>query len=161
MQRAFVILFIILFSSPAFPSSALEGVVKFVSKENTFVFLEVAATDEERTKGLMGRKSLDENRGMVFVFRPEREVSFWMKDTLIQLDMIFINRGKIIKVAKNVIPNRTDILYPSDNPVTEVVEVNGGFADRHMIEAGDSVVFENVAEIDYSKKPELKIIIKH
>ena len=145
---------------PVNSASALDGVIKFPGKKDSSVILEVAVTNEEKEKGLMNRSSLPERRGMVFVFRPGRKVTFWMKDTLIPLDMIFIYKGKIVKIVKNAIPNRTDILYPSDFDVTEVVEVNGGFADKHMIEIGDNIVFKNIAQIDYSIKSMLMIVPK-
>lgn len=147
------------FFQPVNYARALEGLVKF-SRSNTVVFLEVASTPEEKEKGLMNRTSLANNRGMVFVFRPATKVTFWMKDTLISLDMIFINNGTIVKIVKNAEPNRTDILYPSDKNVTEVVEVNAGYSDENNINIGDKVVFENIAQIEYSKKSELMILKK-
>jgi len=142
------------------PANALEGLVKFSDKKNATVFLELAITDEEKAKGLMDRFSLAEDRGMVFIFRPARHVSFFMKNTFIPLDMIFINNGKIIKIAKNAIPNREDIFYLSEADVTEVVEVNGGFTDKHDIKIGDEVIFENIAQIDYAGKSKLMIKTK-
>ena len=134
------------------PVSAQEGFVKFVGKPNSKVFLEVAVTEQEKEKGLMNRPNLASNRGMVFVFRPQKQITFWMKDTLISLDIIFVNKGKIVKIVKNAIPNQTSILYPSDSLVTEVIEVNGGFADKYLIKAGDRVVFKDIPQIDYSVK---------
>ena len=149
-----------LFFEPAISASALEGLAKFENKKDATVFLEVAVTAEEKAIGLMNRASLAQNRGMVFVFRPPTKVTFWMKDTLIPLDMIFINRGKIVKIVKGAIPNQTNILYPSDFEVTEVVEVNSGFSDKHLIEVGNTVRFENIAAIDYSKKSKLMVAPK-
>lgn len=140
--------------------SALEGLVKFAGKKNATVFLEVADTPEKKGQGLMNRPSLVSNRGMVFIFKPPSKVTFWMKDTLISLDMIFINKGTIVNIAKNTIPNQTNVLYPSEFDVTEVVEVNGGFSDAHMIRVGDKVIFENIAQIDYSKKSNLMILAR-
>ncbi len=131
-------------------AEAQEGFVKFIRKPNVKVFLEVAATEQEKEKGLMNRPNLAENRGMVFVFRPAKQVTFWMKETLISLDMIFINKGKIVKIAKNTVPNQTTTLYPSDALVSEVVEVNGGFSDKYMIKVGDRVIFKDIPQIDYS-----------
>lgn len=143
-------LILVLFLQPAISANAQEGFVKFIGKPNSKVFLEVAVTDEEREKGLMNRPSLAENHGMVFIFRPAKQITFWMKDTLISLDMIFINKGKIMKIVKNAVPNQTSVLYPSNTPVTEVIEVNGGFADKYMIKTGDRLVFKNIPQIDYS-----------
>src|SRR3989338_783245 len=108
----------VLLLSSIISANAQEGFVKFVGKLNLKVFLEVALTDAEKEKGLMNRPGLAENRGMVFVFRPRKQTTFWMKDTLIPLDMIFINKGKIVKIIKNAMPNQTNILYSSDSSVT-------------------------------------------
>ena len=140
-------------------AKALDGIVKF-PRNNISVALEIADTDAEKTQGLMGRTNLPEKRGMVFVFRPARTVTFWMKDTLISLDMIFINRGKIVNIIKNAAPNQTNILYPSGSEVSEVIEVNGGFTNKYSIEPGDKVTFENIPSIDYSEKSMLMIVEK-
>ena len=156
----FAILASILFLSPANSVNALEGLARFDNRKDTIVFLQVAVTPEEKTKGLMNVTNLPSNRGMVFVFRPASAITFWMKDTLISLDMIFVNNGQIVKIAKNTVPNQTSTLYPSDKEVTEVIEVNGGFSDAHGISVGDKVEFENISQIDYSKKSTLMIIKK-
>ncbi len=154
----FIVCFILL--QPCNYAKALEGIVKFPGKSSATVILEVADSDAKKEKGLMNRPNLPQNKGMVFIFRPAKLVTFWMKDTLISLDMIFINNGKIVKIVKNAIPNQTQIIYPSDFETTEVIEVNGGFADKFMIEAGDLVMFENISQIDYSGKSELMIVGK-
>ena len=144
---------IILIATPILillPGSALgnpDALIKFIGK-NIAVSLEVAITAAEKEKGLMNRPSLPNNRGMVFIFRPPRQVTFWMKDTLIPLDMIFINKGKIVKIAKNAEPNQTTTLYSSGKEVTEVVEVNGGFSDKYNIMTGDRVIFKNIPKIN-------------
>ncbi len=137
----------ILFFLLTVPAFAKEGLVKFKSnipgKKTISVLLEIAITEEEKAKGLMNRSHLAPNRGMVFIFRPAKQVTFWMKDTLISLDMIFINKGKIVNIVKNAEPNQTQIVYPSVFDTSEVVEVNGGFSDKYMIEIGNEVVFKN------------------
>lgn len=145
----------LLFFQQAYSTETLEGFIKFVGKKNATVFLELAITPEEQTKGLMDRPSLEENRGMVFVFRPERKVTFTMKDTLIPLDMIFINRGRIVKIVRNAEPNQTHTLYSSEEIVSEVVEVNGGFASKHSIKVGNKIKFKNIVQIDYSTNSKL------
>ena len=153
-----IIISILLFQ-PITSANALEGLIKFKSENrNVTIYLETAVTDGQKTKGLMDRPELAKNRGMVFIFKPARKVTFWMKDTLISLDMIFINNGRIVKIAKNTAPNQTDTLYPSDFEVTEVVEVNGGFSDTNMIEVGSLITFENIPQIDYSVKSKLMIV---
>jgi uncharacterized membrane protein (UPF0127 family) len=125
-------------------ANAGQSTVKFIGSKDALVQLEVASTSDEKSKGLMNVSSLPENHGMVFVFKPAQKVTFWMKDTLIPLDMIFIRKGKIVKIIKNATPNQTQILYPSDFEVTEVVEVNGGYSARHKLSVGNKVLFKNI-----------------
>lgn len=113
------------------------------------VKLEVASTQAEVQRGLMFRTSMPEDAGMVFIFHPENEVQFWMFHTLIPLDMLFIKDGKILKICQNVPPcksanPRECPTYPSEGPIriTEVLELNGGYAARHGIKEGDKINFE-------------------
>ena len=101
--------------------------------------LEIADNEYERQLGLMNRKSIEETQGMLFIFSTERLQSFWMRNTLIPLDMLFINKNKeIITIHKN-----TKVLsaqsYPSTEPAMYVVEVIGGFTDKYDIVAGDKI----------------------
>ena len=161
MKRLILTFTILLFPLQAVISAnTQEGFIKFLGKKNAVVFLEVADTPEKKEKGLMNRPSLPQNRGMVFIFKPKTKVTFWMKDTLIPLDMIFIDRGRIVKIVKSALPNQTDILYPSDYAVTEVVEVNGGYSDKHNITAGDRIAFKNIPQIDYSKNSNMMTVTK-
>ncbi len=101
--------------------------------------LEIADNDYERQLGLMSRISINENEGMLFIFSVERMQAFWMRNTLISLDMIFVNKNKeIVTIHKN-----TKILsaqsYPSTAPSLYVVEVAGGFADKYNILVGDKI----------------------
>jgi hypothetical protein len=108
--------------------------------------LEVAASEQEIEHGLMNRTSMPEDQGMVFLFRPSRKVNFWMYHTLIPLDMLFIIDGKIKKIFHHVPPCRSEIqadcpLYPGGDglDVSEVIEVNGGYAKRHHLKEGQAV----------------------
>lgn len=148
------------FLLPVNSVSALEGLAKFVKNKSATVFLEIAVTPEEKAKGLMNRTHLNSNRGMVFVFKPATKVTFWMKDTLISLDMIFINKGRVVNIVKDAIPNQTNILYPSEQQITEVIEVNAGFSNKYNIKIGDTVNFENISHIQYSMNSELMILRK-
>ena len=102
-------------------------------------FIEVAATQEERNIGLMNRERLGQQSGMLFDFHEERNVSFWMRNTLIGLDMIFISEDGIIKhIHENAIPlDETPI--PSTQPVRYVLEINGGLSSQIGLKAGDKV----------------------
>lgn len=101
--------------------------------------LEIADNEYKRQLGLMSRPSMEENQGMLFIFPVEEMQAFWMRNTLISLDMIFVNKDKkIVTIHKN-----TKILssqsYPSSAPSMYVVEVVGGFADRHNVVEGDKI----------------------
>jgi uncharacterized membrane protein (UPF0127 family) len=103
--------------------------------------VEVAATNSGRSHGLMFRKSLQENDGMLFIFEPAREVSMWMKNTLLPLDMLFIaSGGRIVKVAANTVPLSTAHIYSEDS-VAAVLELNAGQAVRRGIKVGDRVIW--------------------
>ena len=103
------------------------------------VSAELARTDEERAVGLSNRDSLEENHGMLFIFEAEEQWSFWMKDTLIPLDMIFIDTaGKIVDINHSATPLSLQS-YTSSAPAKFVLEVNGGYCNENSITEGDSV----------------------
>lgn len=118
---------------------------KEIKIDNLTLRIEVADSKEERTKGLSGRKRLDENAGMLFVFEKENVFpSFWMKDMLIAIDIIWINDGEIVKIDKNVEPQPQKstaelTLYYPDKPIDYVLEVNSGFSDKNGLKVEDSV----------------------
>lgn len=92
----------------------------------------------------MYRKDLPEFHGMLFLFPREEVQSFWMKNTPLPLDIIFINSAyEIVNIARNTIPF-SERLLPSGRPAQFVLEVNGGFCQRHGIEVGDRVELPNV-----------------
>ena len=101
--------------------------------------VEVARSADEQARGLMFRESLGPDQGMIFPLDPPREASFWMKDTLIPLDMIFIRAdGTIARIAANTTPHS---LAPvsSGEPVAAVLEIRGGRAAELGIREGDRV----------------------
>ena len=111
---------------------------------DTPVTVEVADTDAKRTLGLMYRKELGENAGMLFIFEKTQQMSFWMKNTVLPLDMIFIAEDrKIVGIVKNAVPFTTTP-RKVDGPSRYVLEVNAGFTDKHGVKAGDAVTFEDV-----------------
>lgn len=111
-----------------------EGVHGFV--------VEVARTPEEQAMGLMHRRSLEPNRGMIFPYDPPQPASFWMKNTLIPLDLIFIRSdGTIARIADNAEPMSLEPI-PSLEPVAAVLEIPGGRAAELGIEPGDTVVWQ-------------------
>jgi len=101
--------------------------------------VEMATTEDEKNIGLMNRGELPDGQGMLFDFSPPQLVSMWMKNTLISLDMIFIQAdGHILRVAQNVEPLST-IAIPSGGVVRGVLEVTGGTAKKYGIGPGDRV----------------------
>lgn len=106
--------------------------------------LDVVDTPVSRQKGLMYWESLDEDRGMLFVWEEEQPLAFWMKNTLIPLDMIFIDRNwMIVDIIKDVPPCENDPCqsYPTVLPAQYVIEVNAGFTAQHGITIGHHVDF--------------------
>ncbi len=114
--------------------------LEIVTKNGVQVFsVEMATTEEEKEKGLMFRKELADGKGMLFDFSPEQEVSMWMKNTYISLDMIFIRAdGRILRIAENTEPMSTRII-PSGGLAKGVLEVIAGTAKKYGIEPGDRV----------------------
>ena len=112
-------------------------------EDKALVFVELADDEEERREGLMYRQSLEENSGMLFLYESERELSFWMKNTFIPLDIIFINSDFEIVDIHHAVPCRADPCpqYVSKLPAQYVLEVNGGFAEKKGIEEGDQARF--------------------
>ena len=101
--------------------------------------VDLATNDAERSHGLMFRKQLGAYEGMLFDFYQEMPVSFWMKNTLIPLDMVFIAANGMVKhVHANAVPLSTDAI-PSLYPVRAVLEINGGSAALLGIKPGDTV----------------------
>ena len=114
--------------------------LEIVTKSGVQVFsVEMATTEEEKTTGLMYRKELQDGKGMLFDFSPEQQVSMWMKNTYISLDMIFIRAdGRILRIAENTEPLSTQII-PSRGLAKGVLEVIAGTAKKYGIEPGDRV----------------------
>lgn len=101
--------------------------------------VELAETPEDRARGLMFRETLPLDRGMLFNYRSTRRVSMWMKNTLIPLDMLFIDRkGVITTIRERAIPHSL-VAIPSRGKVLSVLELPGGTVDRLGIQLGDVV----------------------
>jgi uncharacterized protein len=100
--------------------------------------IEIAGTEQQRERGLMFRKELPEGTGMLFNFHAERPVTFWMKNTYVPLDMIFIHAdGTVASVGKGV--PLSEELIPSNEPVLAVLEVIAGTAQKIGLKPGDKV----------------------
>lgn len=112
------------------------------------VSLEVADTPATLERGLMYRSSMPEDRGMLFVFPTETVRSFWMKNTLIPLDMLFIaGDGRIVGIQAETMPLSTAPVSVG-RPSRFVLETNGGWSARHGVRAGDRVAFRGVRGIE-------------
>lgn len=109
--------------------------------------LELALTPEETAQGLMFRPHLAPNRGMLFIFKQERIRSFWMKNTLIPLDIIFLDStGHVADISANASPCHVEPCpqFVSLAPARAVLEINAGAAAAHKIEVGSVIRFRNV-----------------
>lgn len=105
------------------------------------VFVEIATTQQDQMKGLQQRESLEKESGMLFVWETERNISMWMKDTLIPLDMIFIDSDRKIVTIANAEPCIVDVCkyYTANTPIQYVLEVNQGWSEKHDVHVGDTV----------------------
>ena len=126
------------------PASAPRVVVETADGARHTVVVELARTDAERARGLMHRTSLADDRGMLFLFDEVAVHAFWMKDTPLALDMIFLDEeGRIVGIVERATP-RTTTARSVGVPSRFVLEVNGGWARARGVKAGDRVRFENV-----------------
>ena len=114
--------------------------LEIVTRNGVQVFsVEMATTEQEKETGLMYRKELADGKGMLFDFSPEQQVSMWMKNTYISLDMIFIRSdGRILRIAENTEPLSTSIIS-SGGLAKGVLEVIAGTAKKYGIQPGDRV----------------------
>jgi uncharacterized membrane protein (UPF0127 family) len=128
------------------PKWIKEGEVTFISHENrqqlSKIDVEVASNPTERQQGLMFRSKMDEDRGMLFIFEQESMESFWMKNTIMPLDIIFIDsKGVINTIHSNTVPYSEKSL-PSKSKTQFVVEVNAGYCQRHGIKEQDLIEYK-------------------
>ena len=130
MRRVFLLLFLILLSCSSVPRITFDNTVSFN--------LELAKTDEEKAKGLMFREYLPKRSGMLFIFEDTAPRSFWMKNTLIPLDMIFLDESMtVVEIKQKVPPCKADPCpsYPS-KPAKYVLEINAGIVEKNNINVG-------------------------
>src|SRR5690606_31682753 len=130
-------------ATPAEPKFVKEGILHFVKNNQvqTTIDIEVARYAREIEQGLMHRQKMDENKGMLFIFPDEQPRGFWMKNTFIPLDIIYVDADKtIVSIQKNTTPLSEESL-PSDGAAQYVVEVNAGFCDAHSLTPGDRIDF--------------------
>lgn len=127
------------------PASETDASVVFRGSDgDVVVSVEIADTDKERAHGLMNRSELAPDHGMIFIFPNERVQTFWMKNTLIPLDMVFVDRDRrIVGIVESAEPE-TLTERSVGVPSTYVIEVNGGFMREHGIPTGSVVRFNHV-----------------
>ncbi|MEA1877984.1 MAG: DUF192 domain-containing protein [Bacteroidota bacterium] len=124
-----------------------EGELNFLDQNDkliTSIDIEIADDDFQTQRGLMYRRSMKDNRGMLFIFPDVEERSFWMKNTFLSLDILYIDANKkIVSIAENVTPRSEESIW-SEAPAKYVVEVVAGFVTQHQIEVGDRFSFKRV-----------------
>lgn len=117
---------------------------KICFKDNCF-YVELAQTSQERVNGLMFRQSLDANKGMLFIFPKEGEYGFWMKNVLIPLDIIWINKNKnVVWIENNIqlcLKQECESVKP-DQKTKYVLELNAGTVDKINLKIGDELIFD-------------------
>lgn len=136
------------FSQPLEPKFVKEGSLTLIDKDNQAsirqIDIEIADEPESIEIGLMYRRNMSDSQGMLFIFPASEPRSFWMRNTYISLDLIFIDsENRIVNIQKNASP-MSDKSLPSTAPAQYVLEVIGGFSDKYGLEAGDLISFERI-----------------
>lgn len=120
-------------------STGLDRLIVTTESGQQKFIVELAITPDQMQAGLMNREHMAENAGMLFYFGAEDERGFYMKNTLIPLDMIFIRQnGQILSIHENAVPLDETTIY-SKGPAAGVLEINGGLAEKLGIRPGDTV----------------------
>ncbi len=129
------------FAAAADPSTSTKPpVFKKIVVGKTPLHVEVASTPEKQERGLMFRQSLPEDEGMLFIFKEPQELTFWMRNTLIPLDIAFAGADGVILNIHQAKPLDESIQYRSAGSAKYVIETNQGWFSRHGIQPGDRVV---------------------
>ncbi len=142
------LLLITILSLSAFSAKAQSGLASFEKDELTIVTeageehrfdIELAVDPKQQAQGLMFRRQMAADAGMLFVYRPSREAVMWMKNTFLPLDMLFIAAdGEIVKIVERTVPQSLKTIS-SGEQITGVLELNGGTVSRLGIKVGDRV----------------------
>jgi uncharacterized protein len=132
-------------ASPAAPMFKKQGECTLMHRDEkpiVSIDIEIADDDSKREIGMMGRPVMDEHQGMLFVFEQEFMASFWMKNCILSLDMIFIDKlGQIVTICKNTTPF-SEQSYSATSLTLLVLEVNAGFTDKYGIKEGDRIIWK-------------------
>lgn len=128
------------------PKFQKEGELYFQSaaggKAISKIDIEKADTELDQQMGLMFRKSMPEDQGMLFLFDASEPRSFWMHNTYIPLDIMFVDENGVITTIHENAKTLNDASLPSNGPAKYVVEVNGGYVQRHGIKVGDKISWQ-------------------
>jgi len=131
-------------AAPMFKKQGELTLSKSDDKPIVSIDIEIADDEAKREVGLMGRSVMEERQGMLFIFEEEQLASFWMRNTVLPLDMIFINKqGKIVTIHRNTKPFSDDS-YSATAMTLFVLEVNAGFTDKYGIKEGDMVSWKRM-----------------
>ncbi|MEZ5924022.1 MAG: DUF192 domain-containing protein [Hyphomicrobiaceae bacterium] len=127
------------------PARADEGgratLVLAIGEARHELSVELAVDPAQKAKGLMFRRSLGENEGMLFLYEAPQEVTMWMRNTYLPLDMVFIAKdGLISRIAERTVPF-SETRIASEEPVLAVLEINGGLSERLGLKPGDKVLY--------------------
>ena len=150
-KNSFLLIFILVFALTSFPTkesgtqSLMLGNFELsklfiLSKSKSYEFLvEIAKTEQQQRQGLMYRRRLASNGGMLFLYPAAKVLKMWMKNTYLPLDMLFIAAdGRIVNIVQRAVPGSLETISSGES-ATAVLEVNGGTASRLKIEKGDRV----------------------
>jgi uncharacterized membrane protein (UPF0127 family) len=135
--------------APSPPMTTTSG-PRITLPDGSVVAVEIAANDETRAQGLMYRDQLREGTGMLFLFATTGDYPFWMKNTLIPLDMVWIDENrKVAAVASDVPPCKADPCpsYPPNAPARYVLELPAGAARRHRVVTGSTLRFDGIENV--------------
>ena len=123
-------------------AGSVDGSLDFVSPSGTIlttITIEIAETPEARNRGLMERRKMDPGHGMLFIFKSPGPKRFWMRNTYIPLDIVFVDENRrVVSISENTTPF-SDKILESVGPARYAVEVNGGFCRKHDIKRGTRV----------------------
>ena len=128
-------------AGPQFKKEGELWLIKAAGDTIRHIDIEIADVESERTIGLMHRRSMPDTQGMLFIFEREEQRSFWMRNTLIGLDILYIKAdGEIESIAKYCVP-KSEKSIPSRGPALYVLELIEGFCDIHGVAVGDRIEF--------------------
>lgn len=142
----FVIFIFVLLTSSCV-SGDLRQDCRIVAPNGSSVKIQLAKTEQERSRGLMYKKSISDDQGMLFIFNDMQERTFWMKNTFIPLDMIFIDDQGVVRNILDNVPPLTTAPRNSEIPVKYVLEVAGGSSKKLAIEVGSKLDLTRCGEI--------------